>query len=32
MGGGVWSYRIEVFLEGDKSPYAGLNSIVPADS
>ncbi|AMK78333.1 MULTISPECIES: type II secretion system minor pseudopilin GspI [Methylomonas] len=29
IGGAVWDYRIEVFLEGDKSPYAGLLSYVP---
>lgn len=32
MGGGVLGYRIEVFLEGDKAPYAGLISYLPADS
>ncbi|MDD1622613.1 MAG: type II secretion system minor pseudopilin GspI [Methylococcaceae bacterium] len=32
MGGGVLGYRIEVFLEGDKSPYAGSVSYMPAGS
>jgi general secretion pathway protein I len=32
MGGGVLGYRIEVFLEGDKSPYAGLITYLPAGS
>ncbi|MBD9355728.1 type II secretion system minor pseudopilin GspI [Methylomonas sp. EbA] len=31
FGGAVWDYRIEVFLEGDKSPYAGLLSYVPVE-
>ncbi len=29
IGGSVWDYRIEVFLEGDKSPYAGWLSYIP---
>jgi general secretion pathway protein I len=32
MGGGMLGYRIEVFLEGDKSPYAGLVSYLSAAS
>ena len=28
---GVWNYRIEVFLEGDKSPYAGLQSYMAVE-
>lgn len=28
---GVWSYRIDVFLEGDKSAYVGLLSYMPVD-
>lgn len=27
----IWTYHIEVFLEGDKSPYAGLISYIPAE-
>lgn len=29
MDKGVWLYRIEVFLEGDKSPYAGMTTFIP---
>ncbi|OAI07791.1 type II secretion system protein GspI [Methylomonas methanica] len=29
LDGAIWDYRIEVFLEGDKSPYAGLLSYIP---
>jgi general secretion pathway protein I len=28
MDKGIWLYRIEVFLEGDKSPYAGLITFI----
>lgn len=31
LGGAVWAYRIEVFLEGDKAAYAGLLSYVSVD-
>lgn len=29
MDKGIWLYRIEVFLEGDKSPYAGMTTYIP---
>lgn len=32
FGGSVWDYQIEVFLEGDKSPYASLQSYILAEN